>query len=76
MFKESKDTKELYYETKRRKYYLYEGYTNNGLRSDIVFIVYNKEDFKTVLVNFIYGGFRDKQAIEETIKNYEKIEKN
>ena len=74
MFKENEQTKELYYETEKRKYYLYEGYTNNGFKSDIIFIVYLSDSFTTVLVDFIYGGFSNLEAIEETIKRYEEKE--
>ncbi len=74
MFKENELTKELCYETEKRKYYLYEGYTNNGFKSDIVFIIYLSDSFTTVLVDFIYGGFDNRQGIEETIKCYEEKE--
>ena len=74
MFKESEETKELCYETEKRLYYLFQGYTNNGLNSDIVFITYITKDYDTKFVGFVYGGFSDLQAIEETIKYYEEKE--
>ena len=74
MFKEDMNTKELCYKTEKRLYYLFEGYTNNGLKSEIVFIIYITEDYDTKLVDFVYGGFENRQGIEETIKRYEEEE--
>lgn len=65
----------LYYKSDIRNYYLFEGKTNNNLTSDIIFIVYFTKDIETKLVDFIYGGFDNLQAIEETIKRFEKSHK-
>ena len=68
----------LYYEFGNRRYELLLGKTSNDLSSDILFIFktpleeeIEKETFYGKVIGFLYGGFSDLQAIEETIKKYE-----
>lgn len=69
----------LIYKTKNNTYSLLEGFTNNNLKSDILFI-YKEPTFKEndaipgEIVNFMYGGFSEENLkdVETIINNYEK----
>jgi len=69
----------LIYKTENNTYSLLEGFTNNNLKSDILFI-YKEPTFKEndaipgEIVNFMYGGFSEEnlKEIKNIIEKYEK----
>lgn len=71
MFEEKRDGL-TYIGSDHKEYELVEGISSNGYTSDILFMLDRNNIEKTIVIDFIYGGFREenKKWIKETIEKY------
>ena len=75
--KNEKDLSLEYISTSGRRYSLLQGYTNNMLKSGVIFIFdygTEEDEYKTKNVDYLFGDLQDdytKEAIEQIIEKYE-----
>ena len=72
MFKEKRDGL-CYVGSDNKEYELLEGFSSNNYTSDIIFIMDRNElGHPGVIIDFVYGGFRNlaKDYIEEKVEEY------